>query len=175
MVPRTGMNILVKRQISCTCRNSSPGLSSPLSRRYTDHAVPTPKNKGKIFLMDIAVWFSLQILSRLSERMMSSTNAIDPPNKTSTENYPRHCCYGNGIRYCVKYIIKGCSVSFAALHAYRIVIRSVKTRSMWQNSVRCFRCISFDLYAAIMWAASDRDSELYYRVRSSNLFAECLQ
>jgi hypothetical protein len=39
---RTGLDVLEKRRISCPCRDSNPGPSSPYPSHYTDWASPAP-------------------------------------------------------------------------------------------------------------------------------------
>jgi hypothetical protein len=40
--PRTVMDVLEKRTLSCPCWDSTPGSFSPKSSHYTDYAIPAP-------------------------------------------------------------------------------------------------------------------------------------
>jgi len=42
MGPRTGLNILENRKISCPCRDSNPGTSSPRPSCSTYSTIPAP-------------------------------------------------------------------------------------------------------------------------------------
>lgn len=117
--------------------------------------------------MDIAVWFPLQIVSRLSEVTMSCTKYAT--HQTTLARKLTFVTVAMVTAFIIALNISSRAVLCHLRNTRISYCNMIRENPKLKNLVTCCRCISFDLCATGMWAESDRDRELYHRARSRNL------
>jgi hypothetical protein len=117
--------------------------------------------------MDIALSFSLQIVNRHSEVTMSCTKYTT--HQTTLARNLTLVTVAMVTGFVIALNISVRAVLCHLRHTRVSFCNMFPENPKLKNLVTCCQCISFDLYAIVMWAEPDRDRELYRRARSSNL------